>query len=308
MLEFRNAVAGLVLSAAMILGTVAATTLSTTPAVADPVVHGFVTANLNLWAGPSTDYPIVANMQTGDPVTIHGCLSDWSWCDVTWYGERGWAPGNYVDVLYNDHDRPIPSYGQYFNLPFLNFNIHLYWHRHYRHRRFYGNLPQYEGRYHHHYPPPSFYRGHPYHRYHPQNRYYPQHQPQFYQGHPHHRYHPHHGPPFYPGHPHHRYHPQHRPPFYPGHPHHRHRPQHHAVPNHGHPHHHRYRPQHHAVPNQGHPHHHRYRPPHRPSFHHAHPPHHHRHGPPHLRHRPHRGHPSGAHCRPGQHFVNGACR
>ena len=47
------------------------------------------TANVNMRAGPGTEYPVVATIPAGSPITAWGCVADYSWCDVTWGGEIG---------------------------------------------------------------------------------------------------------------------------------------------------------------------------------------------------------------------------
>ncbi len=137
MSKFRNTAAGLGLLAAMILGAGAAT--------AEPAVQGYTTAGVNLRAGPSTTYPVVATMRAGDEVTIYGCLSGWTWCDIDWRGYRGWAAGQYLDVPYQQHHQPILSYGEYVGVPFLSFSIGSYWNDHYRDRTFFGDMQRYQG-------------------------------------------------------------------------------------------------------------------------------------------------------------------
>lgn len=125
------------------LGVLAAAALGAGPAAAAD--HGYVTANLNLRAGPGGNYPVVATMQAGSGVTIYGCLSGWTWCDVDWRGYRGWAAGSYLQVVYRNRRGPITSYGTYIGLPFIAFSVDSYWRDHYRHRRFYDQLPRWTG-------------------------------------------------------------------------------------------------------------------------------------------------------------------
>ena len=40
---------------------------------------GFVTGNVNLRAGPATDYPRIALLRAGTPVSIQGCVDGWTW-------------------------------------------------------------------------------------------------------------------------------------------------------------------------------------------------------------------------------------
>ncbi len=135
----RNLVAG--------LGLLAASTLGAGSATAAPVNNAYVTTSLHLRAGPGTYYPVVTTMRAGDRVSIYGCLSGWTWCDIGWHGYRGWAAGRYLQVAYHDRRRPVYSYGPYLGLPFLSFSIGPYWNEHYRHRRFYGDRSRYD---HHH--------------------------------------------------------------------------------------------------------------------------------------------------------------
>jgi uncharacterized protein YraI len=67
------------------------------PAAAE--TEGFPTTDVNLRAGPDTTYPIIDLIPAGDSLTIIGCLSDWSWCDVAWYGIRGWVTADYIETV-----------------------------------------------------------------------------------------------------------------------------------------------------------------------------------------------------------------
>ncbi len=145
MLKLRNAAVGLGLLAAVVMGTGAA--------MAASAVQGYTTASVNLRAGPSTSYPVVAAMGAGDRVTIYGCLSGWTWCDIDWKGARGWAAGRYLEVLYEQQRRPVPSYGQYLGLPALTFGIGSYWQQHYGNRSFFSDMQRYQGSDAEHKPP-----------------------------------------------------------------------------------------------------------------------------------------------------------
>ena len=133
----------------MALGVLATVTLgaASSAAAAD---SGYVTANLNLRAGPGFDYPAVVTMRAGDGVTIYGCLSGWSWCDIDWRGNRGWAAGRYLQVMYQSHRRPITIYGVDLGLPFITFSVDSYWNDHYRSRGFYKQRSRFD-----HMPPPN---------------------------------------------------------------------------------------------------------------------------------------------------------
>ena len=79
-------------------------------------------------------------MRGGDSVTIYGCMSRWSWCDIGWHGYRGWAAGQYLQVDYHQRRRPITSYGHYYDVPSIGFSIGTYWNRHYHDRSFFGEM------------------------------------------------------------------------------------------------------------------------------------------------------------------------
>lgn len=109
-------------------------------------VIGYTTTALKLRAGPGTGYPVVATMPARDRVTVYGCLSGWSWCDVGWRGHRGWASGRYIEAPYQQRRRPITTYGDRLGLPFLSFSIGVYWNQHYRHHSFYNHIRRYPDR------------------------------------------------------------------------------------------------------------------------------------------------------------------
>ncbi len=68
--------------------------------VAAQAAEGYSTANVNMRAGPSTQYPAVTVIPAGESVEIHGCLAYVPWCDVEFYGGRGWVAGGYIQALY----------------------------------------------------------------------------------------------------------------------------------------------------------------------------------------------------------------
>lgn len=107
------------------------------PAVAE-AAGGFVTANVNMRAGPSTQYPAVTVIPAGESVEIHGCLADVPWCDVEFYGGRGWVAGRYVQALYQSRRVYVgPEYYRPLGIPTVVFSVGNYWDRYYRNRDFY---------------------------------------------------------------------------------------------------------------------------------------------------------------------------
>ena len=107
------------------------------PALAQ-AAEGYSTANVNMRAGPSTRYPAVAVIPVGSSVEIRGCLSDVNWCDVEFYGGRGWVSGQYVQALYQQRRIYVgPQYYRPLGIPVIRFSVDNYWDRYYRNRDFY---------------------------------------------------------------------------------------------------------------------------------------------------------------------------
>ncbi|MBB3916991.1 SH3 domain-containing protein [Rhizobium fabae] len=107
------------------------------PALAQ-AAEGYSTANVNMRAGPSTRYPAVAIIPAGSSVEIRGCLSDLNWCDVEFYGGRGWVSGQYVQALYQQRRIYVgPQYYRPLGIPVIRFSVDNYWDRYYRNRDFY---------------------------------------------------------------------------------------------------------------------------------------------------------------------------
>lgn len=109
---------------------------------------------VDLYAGPSGDYPVVSELGPGQPVTVMGCVSDYSWCDVTVPGLRGWVYGGYLSYPYQGGYVPLTSYGAAIGLPIVAFSLGAYWGSFYRDRPWYGEQQRWE-----HVPPPE--RGRP---------------------------------------------------------------------------------------------------------------------------------------------------
>ena len=86
--------------------------------------------------GRGTQYPVVTTLSAGSTVTIHGCLSGWSWCDTSWRGARGWVSGSYLESIYEGRRVVVPRYGTAIGLPIISFGFG-YWDNHYRDRPWY---------------------------------------------------------------------------------------------------------------------------------------------------------------------------
>ncbi|MGB7754733.1 MAG: SH3 domain-containing protein [Salinisphaera sp.] len=73
--------------------------------------YAFVSASVNLRAGPRVGYPTLYVLQPGIRVQVHGCLDDYSWCDVSALDYRGWVYADYLDYPYNNRRVTIAGYG-----------------------------------------------------------------------------------------------------------------------------------------------------------------------------------------------------
>lgn len=121
-----------------LFGALALLALVAAPAMAEAATQGFATANVNMRSGPSTAYPAVVVIPNGEPLTIHGCLSDTPWCDVSFSYGRGWVAGRYVQAIYRQNRVYVePRYYRDLGVPIITFEAGRYWDRYYRDRDFY---------------------------------------------------------------------------------------------------------------------------------------------------------------------------
>lgn len=110
--------------------------LATTAAFA---ASGYVTANVNLRAGPDIGYPVVDVLRAGTPVVVYGCVDGWSWCDVSAGADRGWMAGSFLQEAYQGRRVLVADYGVRIGIPIVSFVFGNYWADHYRGRSWYGN-------------------------------------------------------------------------------------------------------------------------------------------------------------------------
>jgi uncharacterized protein YraI len=115
---------------------------------------GFVTANVNLRAGPDIDYPLISTIPAGTQIAIQGCTNGWEWCDVIAYGNRGWIAGNYLQYNYQNQRVLVPAYGARIGIPIVSFVIGSYWGSYYQNRPFYRDRTRWYNRPIGHRPPP----------------------------------------------------------------------------------------------------------------------------------------------------------
>jgi len=105
-------------------------------ALAQPA-QAFTTAPVNLRAGPAPDYPVVAQLSGGVPLTVMGCVSQYTWCDVALPNLRGWVYAGQLGYAYQGGSVPVLNYGTVIGLPIITFSIGAYWGNYYRGRPWY---------------------------------------------------------------------------------------------------------------------------------------------------------------------------
>jgi len=105
------------------------------PAQAMAAYEAWTRADLNLRVGPDTSYGVIDVIPYGEPVAVIGCLDGIEWCDVEWYGLRGWVSAYYLaqpgTSLY------LPQVYTRIGLPIIVFSFDSYHDRHYHDRPWY---------------------------------------------------------------------------------------------------------------------------------------------------------------------------
>ncbi|MCO6187768.1 SH3 domain-containing protein [Rhizobium sp. L1K21] len=116
------------------------------PAVAE-AASAYATTDVNMRAGPGTNYPVLDVIPDNARVQIFGCMRQRSWCDVAYRGTRGWTSQNYLQVPYQNRRVPVrPRVYRPLGIPNATFSIGPYWDRHYRGRDFYHDRRRWDPR------------------------------------------------------------------------------------------------------------------------------------------------------------------
>ncbi len=110
--------------------------LAVLPATAFAQV-GYVSRQVNLRAGPATEYPVVATLLPGVEIVVQGCLSDYRWCDVVVGPNRGWVYAANIVYPYQGANVPVLTYGALIGLGIVAFSVGDYWDHHYHGRPWY---------------------------------------------------------------------------------------------------------------------------------------------------------------------------
>lgn len=117
--------------------------------------NAVTTEPASLRAGPDDSYPEVAQLDADSPIQVEGCLDDWSWCDVSVDGTRGWMYSPDITYEYQGGYVPFYTYAPAFSVPVVAFTVDAYWGRYYHDRPWFRDRDQWAHREVQHRPPPG---------------------------------------------------------------------------------------------------------------------------------------------------------
>ena len=109
----------------------------------------YAAKQVNLRAGPGMEYPVIAILLAGVPVTVQGCVADYRWCDVEAGPSRGWVYAGNIVYPYQGSNVPVISYGAMIGIGILAYSVASYWDQHYVGRPWYPQRQRWINR-----PPP----------------------------------------------------------------------------------------------------------------------------------------------------------
>jgi uncharacterized protein YraI len=104
--------------------------------------NAYPLSNVNLRAGPDTEYPVIVTVPNRAPISILGCLGDHTWCDVVFQDSRGWMRAIYLTGFYQGYYYPLRDYAPRLGYPVVDFDINEYWDAYYEDRPFYQERPR----------------------------------------------------------------------------------------------------------------------------------------------------------------------
>jgi uncharacterized protein YraI len=102
------------------------------PVLASAQQIAMTAEQINLRAGPDSNYPIVSVLQPNSQVIVQGCLQDYSWCDVGFGPVRGWVYAGVLRYPYQNGYAILPQVAPMVGIGVIGFAFGDYWHSHYR--------------------------------------------------------------------------------------------------------------------------------------------------------------------------------
>jgi uncharacterized protein YraI len=115
------------------------------------------TTSVNVRAGPEKNFPTVTWLLSGTRVTVHGCVANWRWCDVTVGRDRGWVYARFLSMPFNGSAVTILNGGPNLGLPQTDFSLGEYWDTHYQRQHWFGRKAYWQKRWDRR-PPPREWR------------------------------------------------------------------------------------------------------------------------------------------------------
>lgn len=110
----------------------------------------FVTAHVNLRAGPSQYYPSIRVISPGTVLELYGCQTGYDWCDVSSGPYRGWVRAAYLNSTHDGQQVAVANNAALLAIPIITFALYSYWDNHYRSYSWYKRR-DYWHNYHYHY-------------------------------------------------------------------------------------------------------------------------------------------------------------
>jgi uncharacterized protein YraI len=84
-------------------------------------IEAVAVTDLNMRAGPGSQYPIVTTIQSNGQVEILGCLEEAQWCQVNWQGNQGWSYSEYLAVTETGEQIYVPQARSVLDIPVVAF-------------------------------------------------------------------------------------------------------------------------------------------------------------------------------------------
>lgn len=88
--------------------------------------QGYSTVDVNVRSGPGTGYSIIDTIDKNRLLDIRACTPNWTWCEVSMRGTRGWVKESQLRAVYKDRRVQISNYGERLSIPAVTFNKNDY--------------------------------------------------------------------------------------------------------------------------------------------------------------------------------------